>query len=258
MQPLADKVAAVQEWPVPTDATQLRAFLGLAGCYQRFVRGFSQVAAPLYNLLHDRTPFSWGAAEATAFDELKQQLVQAPTLTPVTGAGGFCVTTTQVNTGASDAGTGATLEQVGADGTVHLVAYHSQRFKPAELRYSTYDWELLGIMHALTTWRHYLMGHRFELLTDHNTLQYLTTKKDVSSQESRWLDTLANYEFDIRAVKGTNNAAADALSRRPEPEVHAATTATIADDVRQALVQGYGQDVQYQAVYARLRTGAVD
>ena len=67
----------------------------------------------------------------------------------------------------------------------------------AELRYSTYDKEMLGIMHALMKWRVYLYGKKFILWTDHDSLKYLQTQKVPSKRQVRWLDTLADFQFEI-------------------------------------------------------------
>ena len=69
-----DKVAAVRDWPTPTDIHQLRSFLGLASYYRRFVAGFSTVAAPMFVVMCKDTPFEWGPQQNAAFHELKQAL----------------------------------------------------------------------------------------------------------------------------------------------------------------------------------------
>jgi hypothetical protein len=89
---------------------------------------------------------------------------------------------------------------------------------PAELNYEIYDKELLAIVDAFREWRVYLEGSKYQVqvLTDHKNLVYFTTTKELNRRQVRWSETLATYNFRISYVKGSENARADALSRKPE------------------------------------------
>ena len=95
-----------------------------------------------------------------------------------------------------------------------VVAYASRQLKPHERNYPTHDLELAAIVFALKMWRHYLLGVRFELFTDHKSLKYLFSQKDLNLRQQRWLEFLASYDFGIAYTPGKGNAVADALSRR--------------------------------------------
>ena len=86
---------------------------------------------------------------------------------------------------------------------------------PAETRYKTHDGELLAIIEAFKTWRHYLEGCKHEVLvfTDHNNLCCFMDTKRLSSRQVRWAQKLSQYHFQIDYYQGKANAAADALSR---------------------------------------------
>ena len=75
-----EKVKAVSEWKQPTSATEIRSFLGLAGYYRRFIKGFSKIARPMTELLRKDTKFVWSEACERSFQELKRQLTSAPVL----------------------------------------------------------------------------------------------------------------------------------------------------------------------------------
>ena len=97
----------------------------------------------------------------------------------------------------------------------HPVAFFSRKMIPAETRYETHDGELLAIVKAFKTWRHYLEGCKHEVLvfTDHNNFRYFMDTKSLSSRQVRWAQELFRYHFQINYCQGKANAAADALSR---------------------------------------------
>ena len=95
-----------------------------------------------------------------AFQKLKECLTSAPVLAVPDSGKEFVVCTD-----ASLDGIGAVLMQEGC-----VIAYESKKLKNHEVNYPTHDLELAAIMHALTKWRHFLLGQRFELHTDHQSL----------------------------------------------------------------------------------------
>jgi hypothetical protein len=153
-----EKVDAVQKWPTPTNASELRSFLGLAGYYRRFVEGFSRRAASLHELNHvedgKAKRFEWTDAHQAAFDDLKRCLREAPVLALPDPDRQYVV-----NTDASDFATGAVLQQDFGTG-FRPIAYQSHKMSPAETRYPTHDKEMLAIVQALTEWRTYLQGRQ--------------------------------------------------------------------------------------------------
>ena len=100
----------------------------------------------------------------------------------------------------------------------HPVAFFSRKMIPAETRYETHNGELLAIVEAFKTWRHYLEGckHEVLVLTDHNNLRRFMDTKSLSSRQVRWAQELSRYHFRIDYRQGKANAAADALSRFPQ------------------------------------------
>jgi hypothetical protein len=94
--------------------------------------------------------------------------------------------------------------------------------KDHERNYATHDLELAAIVHALRKWRHYLMGKRFELRIDHNGLKYLFDQPNLNARQSRWLEFLRKYDFDIKHIKGKENKVVDALNSKAH-ELHATT-----------------------------------
>ena len=82
-----------------------------------------------------------------------------------------------------------------------------------KVNYATHERELLAVIHALRTWRHYLLGNHFIVVTDHNLLKYLQTQPTLSRRQARWSEFLAEFDFEIVYRPGKGNVVADALSR---------------------------------------------
>lgn len=203
------KVKAMVDWPKPQKPKDAASFLGLAGFYRKFVEDFSGIANPLYEYSNKKR--SWDDDCDRAFQTLKSKLTSAPVLLPFDESKGIVVTTD-----ASDYAVGATLELVNDQGNVEgVVAYMSAKLHGAQLNWPVREKEGYAIRLALEHWSHYLKGKHFVLHTDHESLKFLHSKKDTSPKIARWLDTFAEYDFEIVYIPGEHNRA-DGLSRRPD------------------------------------------
>nr|GFA49124.1 reverse transcriptase [Tanacetum cinerariifolium] len=198
------KVEAITKWPRPTSVTEVRSFLGLAGYYRRFVEGFLRLALPLTKLMCKGEKFIWNEEREKSFEELKQHLVSAPVLTLPSGLGGF-----QIYSDASKKGLGCVLMQHGK-----VIAYASRQLKPYEVNYPTHDLELAAVVFALKIWRHYLYGESCDIFTDHKSLKYIFTQRELNMRQRRWLELLKDYDTNIQYHPGKANVVADALSRK--------------------------------------------
>jgi len=141
MQP--EKIRVVQEWPSCRNLTELQAFLGTCSYYRRFIRGFSDTAAPLNQLLKKDTPFCWTTECQSAFEQVKEKLMEDPVLTLPNDNDNYIL-----DTDASDYGLGAVLSQV-QNGEEKVIAYAFQTIASAEQRYDTTLKELLAIVYGL-------------------------------------------------------------------------------------------------------------
>ena len=110
---------------------------------------------------------------------------------------------------ASRRGLGVVLMQEGK-----VVSYASRQLKPHELNYATHDLELAAVVHALKTWRHYLIGKRCDVYTDHKSLKYIFTQKELNLRKRRWLELIKDYDMKLHYHPGKANVVADALSRK--------------------------------------------
>ncbi|XP_022040067.1 uncharacterized protein LOC110942599, partial [Helianthus annuus] len=196
------KVEAVMNWQEPKTPTEIRSFLGLAGYYRRFIENFSRIAAPLTSLTRKKIKFDWGPKQQESFDILKQKLSNAPVLTLPDGIDEFVV-----YCDASHTGMGCVLMQKGK-----VIAYASRQLKVHEKNYTTHDLELGAVVFALKLWRHYLYGTKCIIYSDHKSLQHLFNQKELNMRQRRWMETLNDYDCEIRYHPGKANVVADALS----------------------------------------------
>jgi hypothetical protein len=95
-----------------------------------------------------------------------------------------------------------------------VVAYALRQLRPHEQNNPTHDLELAAIVHALKIWRHYLIGNKCEIYTDHKSLKYIFTQTDLNLRQRRWLELIKDYNLEIHYHPGKANVVADALSRK--------------------------------------------
>ncbi|KAA0055519.1 ty3-gypsy retrotransposon protein [Cucumis melo var. makuwa] len=174
------KIEAVTSWPQPSTVSEVRSFLGLTGYYRRFVENFSRIATPLTQLTRKGTPFVWSKAWSFV-----------------------------IYSDASKKGLGCVLMQQGK-----VVAYASRQLKSHEQNYPTHDLELAAVVFVLKIWRHYLYGEKILIFTDHKSLKYFFTQKELNMRQRRWLELVKDYDCEILYHPCKANVVADALSRK--------------------------------------------
>ncbi|CAA7057339.1 unnamed protein product [Microthlaspi erraticum] len=198
------KIEAIRDWPRPSSATEIRSFLGLAGYYRRFVKGFATMAQPMTKLTGKDVPFIWSAECEESFSQLKEMLTTTPVLAlPEPGK------PYMVYTDASGIGLGCVLMQEG-----RVIAYASRQWQGSERNRPTHDLELGAVIFALKIWRSYLLGETVQVFTDHKSLQHIFTQPMMNARQTRWVEFLADYQVSINYHPGKANLVADALSRR--------------------------------------------
>eukprot|EP00253_Pinus_taeda_P003664 PITA_03664 len=194
------------ECPIPKDVANIRYFMGLAGYYRRFVEGFSRVSYPITSLQKKGKTFKWTAECQRSFEQLKHLLTTTPVLSIVDPEKDYVVCTD-----ASKECVGGVLMQEGK-----VIAYESRKLKEHEQKYYAYDLELTDVVHALKMWRHYLIGKKFLLMTDHHSLTNYFNQPTLNARQAWWVDFLSGFDFEITHLKGKENRVVDALG----PKVH--------------------------------------
>lgn len=197
------KIEAVSKWEQPKNPTEIRSFLGYAGYYRRFVKDFAKIATLLTKLTRKNEKFIWDEKCEESFQELKKRSVTALVLALPDEGGNFFI-----YSDASLKGLGCVLMQHDK-----VIAYASRQLKPHEQKYPVHDLELAAIIFALKLWRHYLYGEKCDIYTDHKSLKYIFTQKDLNMRQRRWLELIKDYDCSINYHLGKANVVADALSR---------------------------------------------
>ena len=160
------KLQAILYWPLRNSLKQLRGFLGLTGYYRRFVKGYATIAAPLTDLLK-KDAFKWSASAITALNKLKEVMTSTPLLAIPNFKEPFVL-----ETDASGTGIGAILSQ-----SEHPIAYFSKKLSSRMQKQSAYIREFHAITEALAKFRHYLLGHKFIIHTDQQSLKELLEQR---------------------------------------------------------------------------------
>ncbi|GJS68377.1 reverse transcriptase domain-containing protein [Tanacetum coccineum] len=205
------KVDVIAKLPHPTTVKGVRSFLGHAGFYRRFIQDFSKIARPMTHLLEKETPFVFSQDCIDAFETLKKKLTEAPILVVPDWNLPF-----ELMCDASDFAIGAVL---GQRKTKHFqpIHYASKTMTEAQIHYTTTEKEMLAVVYAFEKFRPYLVLSKSIVYTDHSALKYLLSKQDAKPRLLRWVLLLQEFDIIIRDKKGSENLAADHLSRLENP-----------------------------------------
>jgi hypothetical protein len=212
------KVTTIVDWKIPSTVLEIRSFLGLVGYYRRFIEGFSNIAKPMTSLLEKGKEFKWTGECQESFDQLRSKLMAAPVPIMPDLQKNF-----DIYYDASCQGLRCVLMQG------HVIAYASLQLRKHKLNYPTHDLELTALVHALKIWRHYIMGTKCRVNTDHKSLKYIFTQNDLNLRQRRWLELIKDYDLEIHYHPGKANLVADSLSRKEH--VHAAIVTQLPDEL---------------------------
>jgi len=216
--PNKEKIDKVLNWKRPCTVGDLSSFLGFTNYYRRFVRGYETLTTPLEKLFingdqnyknkNKSKMLEWTEEAIKSFEKLKEKLVSPPILCFPSKDGEWIL-----DTDASHTGMGAVLSQV-QNGEERVVEYSSRKFTKSELRYCVTRKELLAVCTFLKQFRHYLLGRKFLVRTDHKALTWLLNwDKPSTSQYCKWRAEIEQFDFSIEHRQGKSHINADFLSR---------------------------------------------
>lgn len=214
------KLQGMDDWQQPTAQT-IESYLGLFNYFRSFIPYYSNVVAPLDRV---RKQFEWNQEQQEAWETMKTLLVNAPIIHYPDFKKRFYVATDGSRRGIS-----ATLFQLqdgnedDLDETLFIphgqkqrhsyISFQSRALSATEKRYSATKIEMLAVSFALIRFRHYLLGRKFVLYTDHRALVWLFNDKELNRVTNTWLELVLEYNFSVKHLPGLMNVLPDVLSR---------------------------------------------
>ncbi|GFX60426.1 retrovirus-related Pol polyprotein from transposon opus [Trichonephila clavipes] len=215
IKPLPDKVQAVLDYKQPETVRSLRKFLGLLNFYRRFLPKAAGQQYILSEFLKgskgkkDSKPLNLSSEAITAFQRCKQALADAAFLAHPSPSAPLAL-----HVDASDYAIGGALHQV-VNSELQPLAFFSRKLTSSEKSYSAYDRELLAIYSAIRHFRYMLEARDFTVFTDHKPLTYAFRQKSdkCSPRQIRQLDFISQFTTNFVHIPGSDNIAADVLSR---------------------------------------------
>ena len=257
------KTDAISKFPVPTNVTDLRSFIGLVNQLGQFVPDLAHVLQPLRGLLKKSNVYQWLPEHQEAFDKAKAILTSPSVLAHFNPK----LPTTLLTDASRLRGIGFALTQTKPDGSTSLIQCGSRFLTDAETRYAVCELEALAIQWAIIKCRTYLLGTSFTVITDHKPLLGIFKGSNLDAIDNprlqRIVEKLAGYTFQVQWTPGKQHQIADALSRAPvfDPEetgqgaVLFSTLSVMSDLALQEISTAAKHDSDYQAVIAVLTQG---
>jgi len=207
ISPDPEKVAAIKNMPRPITVRGVRRFIGVTSYYRRYIPGYADLARPLTMLTRKNAHFNWGPEQESSYNALKNYLINIPVMaypdlqkpyTLYTDASDYCI--------------GGVLTQQHEDGE-HVIQYLSHQLTKGQQKWPTIEKEGYAIVYAVNKLRHYLLGSKFTIYTDHKPLRSLFTSEMRNPRIQRWAIMLDEYGCDIEYRSGKTHVQADMMSR---------------------------------------------
>lgn len=208
IMPDPDRLQALNDLEAPTDKKQLQSVLGVVGYYRRFAVKHAYYIEPFRDLLGDTRVWNWTEKHEIAFRELKENFMNCVVLSHYIPGEIF-----RVQTDASDIGIAGILYMLDGDGNPRIISLVSRVLTKYERNYTVTEKELLAVIYSVLKFRYYLVGAKFQILTDHKNLTFLSSSPFSSARLMRWTLCLQEYDFEINHCKGKDNIVADFFSR---------------------------------------------
>ena len=225
------KINAMKKWAHPQTLKSLHGFLGLTRYYRKFVNDYGKIAAPLTTLLKSDA-ITWTHVLECAFEKLKQAMCTTPILVVPDFSKPFTI-----ESDACDNRLGVVLLQY-----EHPNSFTSKSLSSKNLATSTYENEMMVILHAIQKWRPYLLRNHFCINTDHQSLKYFLEQCVSSSTQQKWVRKLMGYDYEITYKKGKDNLVANSLSHTFCDHISLSAISLPISNWLQSVQQGYAND----------------
>ena len=211
----ASRVQAIQDWPVPTNVSEVRAFLGTCGVLRIFIRNYTLIARPLTQLTRKEEPFEIGPSQLEAMSLLKQAVLNSPALQPLDYE---CDRPVILAVDSCMNGAGYILLQIGKDRKRYPSRFGSITFNDRESHYSQAKLELYGLFRALKQTQLFTIGVKKLIVEmDAKFIKGMLNNPTLHPNDAinRWIAAILLFDFDLVHVPAEKHTGADGLSRRP-------------------------------------------
>lgn len=208
VRPIENRIQMIQDIGKPNTLKQLRRFIGFVPYYRKFVANFSKLLCPLNELLKKNKRWDWTQVHQKAFEDIKRSFQKCIILRYPRVDEPYLLTCD-----ASGTTVAAVLSQVDERGDESIIEVTSKCLNETVKKYATTEKELLAILHAVKKWRHYLIGNKVTVNTDHQALIFLKKSTGLNARMVRWAMALGEFNLEIKYIKGKDNVVADFLSR---------------------------------------------
>lgn len=208
MYPDPSKLAPLQQCPTPTNVSELRSFLGLAGYFRKFIVDYATLTKALYTLLRKETDWSWKEEHELIFNKIKTKLCSAPIVLYLPRWDCPFI----LDTDASTIAVAAVLQQEVENGDLKVIAYASRALTDGEKKWSTRELEAFAIVWGIYHFEQYLDGRKFTVRTDHESLKWLWSSTGPA-RVARWALALQYFDFKIIYRCGKKQTHVDYFSR---------------------------------------------
>lgn len=217
IEPSEERIQIITNFEKPNSVKKLQKFLGMINYYHRFIPK-AEILSSIYEVLNKsiknkNNSIEWSKTSDESFELIKSKFASKTLLTHIDFTSKI-----SVSVDASNIAVGSVLQQTN-NNKLEPIAFFSRKLSPCEIKYSTFDRELLAIYLSIKHFRHFLEGREFTICTDHKPLVFaLNSKTDRSPRQTRHLEYIAQFTSNIVHVPGSANGVADTLSRIPEIE----------------------------------------
>lgn len=206
----ADKMSKVREWRTPRDYNDVQRFLGLVQYLAHFMPDVSAFTGPLAEITRNGHSFMWKPLHQKCFEMIKTLACKVPILRPIDARVDEPI---WVICDASLYGVGAVYGQGPEWHTCRPAGFMSKKFTIAQHAYRVFEMETIAILEALLKWEDKLLGYPIKIVTDHKALEFFKTQAHFNPRQTRWMEYIERFNYEIMYVKGELNKVADCLSR---------------------------------------------
>ena len=214
IQPLSDKIEAIENMPSPTSVTEIRQVLGLAGYYRKFIPAYADITRPMTNLIKKDVPFIWTPACEEAMDTLRYALSHKPVLIYPDPNLPYTLFTDASKYAWSGVLTQKQQEEDDKDkGTLHPIRYVSGMFIGSQKNWATLTKEAFAIFRSVTKLSFYLEDADIILRSDHLPLKKFLLHNTMNAKVNNWAIEMSGFRIQFEFIKGIKNTLADTLSR---------------------------------------------